>query len=83
MHWMPDGRAITYIDNRGGVSNLWSQPFDGSPARPLTNFKAAHILSFAWSRDGKLAYSRGILSIEVVLITDVQSFGRLLYYFLE
>jgi Tol biopolymer transport system component/TolB-like protein/Flp pilus assembly protein TadD len=72
MHWTPDGRAITYVDNRGGVSNLWSQPLDGSPARPLTNFKAAQILSFAWSRDGKLAFSRGILSSEVVLITDVK-----------
>ena len=72
MHWTPDGRAITYIDNRGGVSNLWSQPLDGSPAHPLTNFKAAQILSFAWSRDGKLAFSRGILSSDVVLITDVK-----------
>ncbi len=72
MHWTPDGRAITYVDNRGGASNIWSQPFDGSPARPLTSFKAAQILSFAWSRDGKLAFSRGILSSDVVLITDVK-----------
>ena len=70
MHWSPDGRAVTYVDNRGGVSNIWSQPLDGSPARPLTNFKAAQILSFAWSRDGSLAYSRGITASEVVLITD-------------
>jgi Tol biopolymer transport system component len=72
MRWTPDGRAITYVDNRGGASNIWRQPLDGSPARPLTSFKAAQILSFAWSRDGKLAFSRGILSSDVVLITDVR-----------
>jgi Tol biopolymer transport system component len=72
MHWSPDGRAVTYVDNRGGVSNLWSQPVDGSPARPLTSFRAAQILSFAWSRDGRLAFSRGILSSDVVLISDVK-----------
>jgi eukaryotic-like serine/threonine-protein kinase len=72
MRWTPDGRAITYVDNRGGASNIWRQPLDGSPARPLTSFKAAQILSFAWSRDGKLAFSRGILSSDVVLITDAK-----------
>jgi serine/threonine protein kinase/Tol biopolymer transport system component/tetratricopeptide (TPR) repeat protein len=71
-HWTPDGRAIAYVDNRGGASNLWTQPLDGSRPRPLTSFKAAQILSFAWSRDGKLAFSRGILSSDVVLITDVK-----------
>jgi Tol biopolymer transport system component len=71
-HWTSDGRALTYVDNRGGASNLWSQPLDGSPARPLTNFKSAQILSFAWSRDGKLAYSRGILTSDVVVMTDLK-----------
>ena len=72
MHWTQDGRAITYVDNHGGASNIWSQPVDGSPPHPLTSFKAAQLLSFAWSRDGKLAFSRGILSSEVVLITEVK-----------
>jgi len=72
LRWTPDGSAITYLDNGGSASNLWSQPLDGSPARPLTNFKAADIFSFAWSRDGRLAYSRGIQTRDVVLITDMR-----------
>jgi Tol biopolymer transport system component len=31
LRWFPDGHALTYIVNRGGVSNIWIQPIDGSP----------------------------------------------------
>ena len=72
LRWTPDGRAVAYVDNRGGASNIWSQPLDGSPARPLTDFHAARIFSFAWSPDGRLAYSRGLQAFDVVLISDVR-----------
>jgi len=69
--WSPDGRAVGYIDTRGGVSNVWLQPIDGSPPIQLTDFKTDRIFTFAWSRDGKwLAYSRGTEEHDVVLITD-------------
>jgi serine/threonine protein kinase len=69
--WTPDGRAIAYIDTRGGVANLWAQPLDGGPAKQLTNFNSDLIYSFAWSRDGKqLALSRGKRNSDVVLISD-------------
>jgi eukaryotic-like serine/threonine-protein kinase len=69
--WSPDGRAVGYIDSRGGVSNIWLQPIDGSPPKQLTDFKSDRIFTFAWSRDGKwLAYSRGTEEHDVVLITD-------------
>src|SRR6185295_18474177 len=29
IRWTPDGRGITYIDTRNGVSNLWTQPVAG------------------------------------------------------
>ena len=69
--WAPDGRAIHYIDTRGGVSNIWSQSVDGGPPKQLTNFKSDLIFWFDWSRDGKqLALSRGTVNSDVVLINE-------------
>jgi len=34
--------------------------------------KAAQIFSFAFSRDGRPAYSRGFLASDVVLITETE-----------
>ncbi len=71
LRWSPDSRALTYIATRQGVSNIWSKPIDGAPARQLTDFTADRIFRFAWSRDGKfLACERGIIINDAVLISD-------------
>jgi Tol biopolymer transport system component len=71
LHWTPDGQAIAYLKTTGGVSNIWSQPLDGDPAKPLTDFKSDSMFSFAWSRDGKqLVYARGSVTSDVVLVRD-------------
>ena len=71
MEWAPDGRAITYIDTRSGISNIWNQPLDGGPAKQLTNFASDNIWAFGWSRDGKqLACVRGAMTNDVVLISE-------------
>jgi len=73
IRWSSDGRALTYIDNRGGVSNIWSQPLDGGKPVQLTDFKSDQILTFEWSRDGKrLACMRGLMSSDVILISDLK-----------
>ena len=72
IRWMSDGRALTYIVTRNGVSNLWAQPIDGGPPKQLTDFKSDMIFSYAWSRDGKkLALARGTKTSDVVLISDL------------
>ncbi len=77
MRWTPDGRALTYIDTQGGVSNIWSQPLDGRKPVQLTNFKTGRIFNFDWSRDGKwLALARGSVTSDVVLISDLRSVQR-------
>jgi serine/threonine protein kinase/Tol biopolymer transport system component len=73
LDWSADGRAVLYVDARGGVSNLWSQPIDGGTPKQLTSFKSDLIFAFDLSSDGKkLLLSRGSISNDVVLIADVQ-----------
>ena len=69
--WTPDGQSLTYISGTSTVSNIWSQPLDGSSPRQLTDFKEKRIYWFDWSSDGKqLAVARGESSYDVVLIRD-------------
>ena len=71
LRWTANSRALTYVDTRGGISNVWSQPLDGGKPTQLTDFKADQIFFFDWSSDGKqLATSRGLVTTDVVLISD-------------
>jgi serine/threonine protein kinase/Tol biopolymer transport system component/tetratricopeptide (TPR) repeat protein len=70
LRWTPKGDGIAFVRTVKGVQNIWVQPVNGSPARPLTNFVWGDIFSFAWSRDGRLAFSRGMSTSDVVLIRD-------------
>jgi Tol biopolymer transport system component len=70
-HWLSNGRAVSYVDTRGAVSNLRVQPLDGSHPKQITDFKSDHIFSFDWSPDGKqLAIARGTEIGEAVLISN-------------
>ena len=73
LQWTPDRKAIAYLRATGGVSNIWIQPLDGNPPKPLTDFKSDSMYSFAWSRDGRqLVYARGPVTSDVVLIRDAR-----------
>jgi len=69
--WAPDSKSLTLLTSRSGVPNLWSQPIDGSPAKPLTDFRAGEIFNFAWTADGKnLLLARGNINNDLILIRD-------------
>lgn len=71
VRWTSDGKALTFVDARDGVSNIWSQPIDGGPPKQITDFKSESIFWFAWSRDGKqLALARGSSTSDVVLMSN-------------
>jgi serine/threonine protein kinase/Tol biopolymer transport system component len=73
VRWTPDGSALTYVDSRSGVSNIWSQPINGGEPVKLTDFKTDLIFSFDWSRDGRqLACARGVLVSDVVLFSGLK-----------
>jgi dipeptidyl aminopeptidase/acylaminoacyl peptidase len=50
--WSPDGRALAFLSNREGPSQVFLIPLDGGEARPLTESKTG-ITSFEWAPDGQ------------------------------
>jgi eukaryotic-like serine/threonine-protein kinase len=68
--WTPDGRAISFIARVNGVSNIWEQPVAGGPLKQVTYFTSDKIFYFDWSRDGRLALSRGTEPTDAVLIRN-------------
>jgi Tol biopolymer transport system component/DNA-binding winged helix-turn-helix (wHTH) protein len=71
VRWSQDGRLLTYVETKQGISNIWGQPMEGGAARQLTDFKTDRIFRFAWSPDGKtLVCERGFYVNDVVLMSD-------------
>ena len=69
VRWSPDSQSIAFVNNSGGLSDIWQQPLDGSQPKQLTNFKAEQIIAFQWSPDGRsLAFVRGVETSDVILI---------------
>lgn len=70
VRWTQDGRGLAYLDERGGVSNVWIQPVDGGKPTQLTDFKLDKIFWFDWTLDGRqFAVARGTLTSDVVQIS--------------
>jgi eukaryotic-like serine/threonine-protein kinase len=74
VRFAPEGNAVVYPVREADTANLWRQPLDGSPGKPITSFSSELIgNSFAWSFDKtKLAIIRGHVDSDVVLIRDSQ-----------
>jgi eukaryotic-like serine/threonine-protein kinase len=72
LRWTPDGRAISLINSVNGVGNIWDQPVVGGPPKAVTHFTSDKIFWFDWSRDGRLALSRGTAPTDAVLIKNFQ-----------
>ena len=69
--WAPDGKSLTLLSSRSGLPNLWSQPIDGSAAKPMTDFKTGQIFNFAWAADGKnILLAKGSINNDLILIRD-------------
>ncbi len=51
--WSPDGKAIAYISDRTGETELYLQEIDGTEAIQLTKDNDTYIRTFLWSPDSK------------------------------
>jgi len=52
------------------VDNVWEQPLAGGLPKQVTHFTSDRIFYFDWSRDGRLALSRGTDQTDAVLIKN-------------
>ena len=69
----PDGKALAYIETRGGISNLMRQPLAGGSATALTKFSSEQIFSYALSFDQRqVGLVRGHTNSDVVLISTAR-----------
>jgi serine/threonine protein kinase/Tol biopolymer transport system component len=73
VRWTRDGRAVLYLDYRDGATTLWSQPLGDAPPRKVHVFRNEPIYSVDVSRDGRLVFSRGLITNDVVLISTARS----------
>lgn len=67
--WTPDGKAITYVKTTGWADNIWAWPIAGGAPRELTRFTDLSINNYTFSRNGRLAVSRGQQNSNVVIAT--------------
>jgi serine/threonine protein kinase/Tol biopolymer transport system component len=70
IRWTADSKALTWLEERGGVWNVWIQPLSGGEAKQATDFKTDQIFSFAWTKDGTLIATRGVVTNDVVLMSN-------------
>jgi eukaryotic-like serine/threonine-protein kinase len=70
IRWTPDSQSVVYIDFRPDVTSLWQQMISGGAPKKLLESANQVIYSFDISRDGSIAFSRGLRAHDVVLLTD-------------
>ena len=70
--WTPDGKAVDYMAEREGLSNIWRLPLTGGKEQKLTDWQTpAAIWYLAWSRDGRqLAVTRETRRDQLILIQN-------------
>jgi Tol biopolymer transport system component len=69
----PDNRWLTMPLKDAGTTNIWAFPTDGSPARPLTDFRERPILiarQVSWSPDGRFVYAAVVETDADIVLLD-------------
>jgi Tol biopolymer transport system component/imidazolonepropionase-like amidohydrolase len=56
--YSPDGKAIAFTSDRGGIENVWLMDAAGSNPRPLTSEKDAYVRNPVWTPDGRFLIAR-------------------------
>lgn len=74
LRWSADGQALTFLEKRDGVHNIWLQRLDGAAPAQITNFTEDLIYNYDWlsDDDAQLIVSRGLKTRDIVLIRNFE-----------
>ena len=71
VRWTHDSKALFYLDEKNGVSNIWKQPLDGSPPKQITQFTEDVIYHYDRFGAGEsFVLTRGRTMRDIVLIRN-------------
>ena len=69
LRWTPDSRALFYLVEKDGATNIWKQPLDGSEPKQVTQFAEDGIYHYDRFGAGEsFVLSRGHVMRDIVLI---------------
>jgi tricorn protease len=51
--WMPDGKQLYFMSDRGGAQNIWNMPVGGKAPKQITKFTEGRVLWPSIGYDGK------------------------------
>ena len=69
--WLADGSRFAFVDNAGGVANIWIQDLRGGEPRQVTQFDSGEICAYDVSSDARyIAVSRCERVNDLVMIRD-------------
>ena len=70
VYWLDD-HTLSFINNAGGTSNIWSYDLNTKASKQLTYFNGDQIFAYAWSPDFKqVACQRGNKLTNVIMISS-------------
>ena len=74
LRWTKDAKALTFLEKRDGVHNIWRQPVDAGEVTQLTTFTEDLIYNYDWLSDDntELIVSRGLKTRDIVLIRNFE-----------
>ena len=71
LRWTPDSKALFFLVQKNGATNIWKQPLDGVPPQQVTQFTEDDIYSYDRFGSGEsFVISRGRTMRDIVLISN-------------
>jgi Tol biopolymer transport system component len=71
LRWTPDSKALFYLVETNGATNIWKQPLDGSPPQQVTQFTEDVIYHYDRIGAGEsFVLSRGRTMRDIILIRN-------------